>query len=264
MADLDLSLALDVARRAVTAAAEAAMRHFRTDLAIETKPDRSPVTAADRESESRILAVVRGAFPDHAILTEESGLHAGSERTRWIVDPLDGTRGFSRGATFWGPLVACEHEGEIVAGAMAMPALGATFFAARGMGTYRTDGSTPKGTRLRVSSVSSWSDSTLQLGEVRALLEPPHGPGVLALAREAASTRAFGDLAGCAAVLEGRAEAWLEAGVQVWDLAPHRILLEEAGGRFTDFEGRVSIASGRAAGTNGRVHAHVLAMLQRG
>ena len=256
MADLDLSLALDVARRAVAAAGAAAMRHFHTDLAVETKPDRSPVTAADRDAEARILEIVRAAFPAHAILTEESGVHAGSAETRWIVDPLDGTRGFSRGGTFWGPLVACEDRGEIVAGAMALPALGTTYFAARGLGAFRDD------VRLRVSSVSDWSESTLQLGEIKALLGAPWGTGVLDLVRSAASTRGFGDLAGCAAVLDGRAEAWLEAGCQIWDLAPHRILVEEAGGRFTDFEGRDSIATGRAVATNGHVHAHVLGAIR--
>ncbi len=97
---LDLDLALATSRRAVEAASAVALRHFRKEVHVELKPDRSPVTVADRESESAILAVIRTAFPDHAILGEETGAHAGSASTRWIVDPLDGTRGFTRGETF--------------------------------------------------------------------------------------------------------------------------------------------------------------------
>src|SRR5512144_2013894 len=104
MAPLDLDLALETARRAVEAASRVALRHFARGVAVELKADRSPVTVADRESESAIFEVIRGAFPDHALIGEETGAHVGSgaaaPRTRWIVDPLDGTRGFTRGEPF--------------------------------------------------------------------------------------------------------------------------------------------------------------------
>lgn len=253
--DLDLPRALDTARCAVAAASAASLKHFRQGVVVEEKPDRTPVTAADREAEAAILAVIRDAFPAHDILTEESGAHGVGADSRWIVDPLDGTRGFSRGGPFWGPLVALEHRGEIVAGAMALPALGESYWAARGLGCYRD------GERLRVSGVAVWAEATVSLGELRALLEPPHGAGVSALIRTAASARCYGDLAGCALVLNGRAEAWLEAGVKVWDLAPLKVLVEEAGGRFTDFAGRPTVESGAAVASNGLVHEHVLAAL---
>jgi histidinol-phosphatase len=255
--DLDLDLVLDVARRAATAGAAAALVHFRTDLVIETKPDRSPVTAADRAAEAAILETIRSTFPEHSILTEESGAHAGTPQTRWIVDPLDGTRGFSRGGTHWGPLVALEHRGEVLAGAMALPAAGTTYWAARGKGCHRD------GVRQEVSKVADIRDATLMLGEVGALLAPPAGAGVADLVSRAASTRSFGDLAGVAALLEGRADVWLEAGVRIWDIAPVVILVEEAGGRFTDFDGHVSIEGGRAIATNGLLHDAVLAALGR-
>lgn len=253
--DLDLDAALAVARRAVSAAAEASLRHFRRGVAVETKPDRTPVTAADRDAEAAILAVIREAFPDHALLGEETGAHAGRADTRWIIDPLDGTRGFSRGGTFWGPLVALEHRGEVVVGAMALPALGETYWAARGMGAFRD------GERLRVSGIGDWQEATLSLGEIGRLLEAPYAEGVIRLARSAASARGYGDLAGAMLVLAGRAEAWIECGVKPWDLAPIKVLVEEAGGRFTDTAGRPSVESGSAVATNGRVHEHVLAAL---
>ncbi len=262
MPDLDLPRAVDVARRAVEAAAAAALAHFRAGVRVETKPDRTPVTAADREAEEAIVRVVREAFPSHAILGEETGAHAGDE-TRWIVDPIDGTRGFTRGGSFWGPLVAVEHRGRIAAGAMTLPALGETYWAGRGMGAWLRRGARPA-VRLQVSGISSWEDSTLSLGEMQFLLAPERAPRVLSLVRSAAQTRCYGDLAGCALVLTGRAEAWLEAGVKVWDLAPLQVLVEEAGGRFTDFAGHPGVESGDCVASNGLVHDHVLRALAGG
>jgi histidinol-phosphatase len=260
MPELDLAKALDTARRAVEAAAHAALPHFRRGVEVEVKPDRTPVTIADRESEAAIVRVIRGAFPRHAILGEETGATPGDE-TRWIVDPIDGTRGFTRGGAFWGPLVAVEHRGQVVAGAMAMPALGETYWAAEGMGAFlRRAGEAP--IMLRVSGIRAWADATLSLGEMHFLLRPPLGERVARLATRNAQTHCYGDLAGCALVLTGRAEAWIEGGVKVWDLAPLKILVEEAGGTFTDFSGRATAESGECVASNGRVHAHVLEALK--
>lgn len=254
----DLDRVAAAAVRAVEAASRAALRHFRTGVAVETKPDRSPVTAADRESEAAILEELRAALPDAAILAEESGAHDGDPRTRWIVDPLDGTRGFTRGGTFWGPLVALEHDGDVVVGATALPALGEVYWAARGKGCHLG------AQRLRVSGVDDWSEATLSLGEMRFLFGSPEASGVLSLVRSAASTRGYGDVAGALMVLTGRADAWIEAGVKIWDIAPMKILFEEAGGRFTDLQGRPTVERGSAVGTNGRLHGHVLAALGAG
>jgi histidinol-phosphatase len=263
MPALDLRLALDTARRAVRAASAASLRHFRRGVKVEVKPDRTPVTAADRDSEAAIVRVIRRAFPRHAILGEESGAHAGEAESRWIVDPIDGTRGFARGGSFWGPLVALEHRGEVVVGAMALPALGETCWAARGRGAFRQRGH-GKPARLRVSRLGDWAEATLSLGEPRFLLAPERTAAVERLVATAASTRCYGDLAGCALVLTGRAEAWIEAGVKEWDLAPLKVLVEEAGGCFTDLEGRASVASGHCLASNGLVHQHVLAAFGAG
>jgi histidinol-phosphatase len=253
---VDLGRALEVAKAAVEAGGAAAMVHFRQGVAVEKKPDRTPVTVADREAEAAIVSVIRDAFPDHAILGEETGRHEGSVQARWIVDPIDGTRGFTRGGAFWGPLVALEVEGEVVAGAMALPAEGRSYWAARGHGAFRD------GARLRVSAVDRWEDATLSLGELPHVLAPERSEAVLSLMRTADSARCYGDLAGCAMLLDGRADAWIEAGVQVWDLAPLRILVEEAGGRFTDFAGTRALDDGTAVATNGHLHEHVLALLR--
>jgi histidinol-phosphatase len=256
-APIDLERAASAARSAVQAAAKASLKHHRTGVAVEKKPDRSPVTAADREAEAAILSELLRAFPGASVLAEESGARAGDPALRWIVDPLDGTRGFTRGGAFWGPLVALEHEGEVVVGAAALPVTGDVYWAAKGAGAFKN------GERLRVSGVDDWSEATVSLGEMRLLFGGPHADGVLSLVRSAASARGYGDVAGALMVLEGRADAWLEGGVQIWDIAPMKILFEEAGGRFTDLAGVPTIASGSAVGTNGRVHAHVLGELAR-
>src|SRR5512142_551492 len=260
MPDLDLAKAMDVARRAVEAASAASLAHFRRGVRVERKPDRTPVTQADRDSEAAILAVVQAAFPDHAFLGEETGVHAGAAATRWIVDPLDGTKGFTRGRGFWGALVGLEHEGRIVAGAMALPALGETYWAARGLGAWMRAGDAAPG-RLQVSRIAAWEDATFSYGEPHVLFRPPMLERIAALAISAQAARCYGDLAGCALVLQGKAEAWVEAGVQLWDLAPLPVLVEEAGGRFTDIEGRPTHASGSCVASNGLVHDHVLRAL---
>jgi len=244
--------AVDVARRAVKAAADAALRHFRGGILVEKKPDASPVTIADREAEAAMLATIRAAFPEHAVLGEETGQHAGDNAWRWIIDPIDGTRGYTRGGPFWGPLCALEHGGRVVVGAFALPVLGESYWGGRGLGAYQD------GKRLTVSSVARVAEATVCIGEPKAFASPALVDGTLKLMREAASTRCPGDLGGGAYVLSGRAEAWMEAGVQIWDVAPFQVLIEEAGGTFTDLAGRASIASGSAVVSNGRVHAEVL------
>jgi histidinol-phosphatase len=248
---VNVERALEVAREAVAAAGAAALTHLRRGVIVETKPDLSPVTAADRAAEDEIIGVIRAAFPDHAILGEEGGAR-GSGAVRWIVDPIDGTRGFARGGTMWGPMVALEVAGELVAGALALPALGRTYWAARGRGAWRD------GTRLAVSAIEALSDATLSLGELRRLASHP---GIQSLIGRAASIRSYGDLAGCAMVLDGRAEVWIEGGVQTWDLAAPAILIAEAGGRFTDWRGTPSFEAGYCIASNGAIHDLVLEAL---
>ena len=255
MPNPDTASLAEAARRAVEVAAQVSLRYFHGGTAVERKEDGSPVTLADRDSEHAILDVLRAADPGASILAEESGKADGVGPGRWIVDPLDGTRGFTRGGSFWGPMVAYERDGEILAGAIALPVLGEVYWAGRGHGSWCGD------ERLRVSDRTRWEESTLSLGELSRLLAPPWRESIASLAGRASSTRCYGDLAGCTMVLRGRAEVWIEAGVREWDLAPLRILVEEAGGRFTDFAGGTNLASGCAIASNGRLHDDVLAAL---
>ncbi len=255
---LDLDLALEVAIGAAKAGGQAALAYHRTPLQVQTKTDDSPVTLADQASERAIVGHIRSAFPTHSLLTEESGSLEGDPDFCWIVDPLDGTKGFIRGATFWGPLVALAHRGDIVAGTMYLPALPVCYWAALGRGAYRD------GEKLQVSKVDTWSSATLSVGEMGPLMRSPHQAGILRLIDSADSTRCYGDGAGLAMVLDGLADAWVEGGVQTWDLAPSSILIREAGGRFSDFKGDVSLDSGCAIVSNGVLHASILQKLNDG
>ncbi len=240
--------AVETATSAVKAASVAALPHFRSGVRVELKVDRSPVTAADLDAERAALAVLDERDPGATVVAEESGLHARSKTRRWYVDPIDGTRGFARGGEFWGPLVALEENGSIVAAAMALPARNQIYWAGLELGAWRD------GVRLSVSGIRDWDEATLSLGEASRLVRGPHGPAVIALASTAASTRCLGDLAAVTLVLEGRAELWLEVGVKPWDLAPSRLLVEEAGGRWTTFDGGTDLTDGSAIGSNGHLH----------
>jgi histidinol-phosphatase len=253
----EVSRLADAARRAVEEASAVSLGYFRAGASVDRKSDGSPVTQADREAERSILDIVREADASASILAEESGIREGEGGGRWIVDPLDGTRGFARGGPFWGPMVAYERDDAVLAGAIALPALGEVYWAGRGLGSWCGRD------RLQVSHRDRWDEATLSLGELGRLLAPPWRDAICALVSRASSTRCYGDLAGCAMLLRGRAEVWVEAGVREWDLAPLRILVEEAGGTFTDFGGGTDLASGCAIASNGRLHPDVLAALNR-
>jgi histidinol-phosphatase len=255
---VELERAMQVARQCVERAGAAALRWFGGTITVERKADESPVTVADRQAEAAILDTIRAVWPDHDFLGEESGSLGAGSSWRWIVDPLDGTRGFTRGGRFWGPLVALEHGGRIVAGAMALPALDEVYWGARGLGAWCN------GERLQVSGIRAWQHATLSLGELSRLLAPPLHDGVVALARSAASTRCYGDLAAATLLLRGRAECWIEAGVRVWDVAPMQVMVEEAGGRLTDLSGGRDLQRGDVVATNGVLHDHVMNVLAGG
>lgn len=245
-----LRTALDAAR----AAGGTALARFRTAVAAETKSDGTIVTAADRETEAVLRAHVRAAHPDHAVLGEEEGETPGGAPWRWILDPIDGTESFARGVPLWSVLVAVEHEGDVVAGVAHFPALGETFAAARGRGA------TWNGAPCRVSQVAELSQSMLLTTSARTAGRKL--PGWPSLAGGAARVRGWSDAYALACVAAGRADVCVEAVMKPWDNAPFLVIVEEAGGRFTDVEGRRTIHGGSALATNGILHDAALAALR--
>lgn len=223
------------------------MRYFRTGVAVERKVDRSPVTIADREAEECAVAVLRRAFPDCAILGEEFGERAGGG-VRWIIDPIDGTKSFVRGIPFFATLIALEEEGEITTSAVYAPALDDLLYAQRGFGAFDRSGA------LRVSSVGSLAESMLVFGGPSALRDSGHWAAYERLVDRSARQRAYGDYFGYTFVARGQAEAMVDADLKPWDLAAVKIIVEEAGGRFTDFAGCSTAFGGTAIASNGLVH----------
>jgi histidinol-phosphatase len=248
---------LDTALEAAREAGAIALRYFRGPFEVRIKADQSPVTEADHAVERAIVERLRRAFPDIGFLGEEFGAE-GSQERRWIVDPIDGTKNFVRGIPHWATLLALEEEGEVTLGVVHAPATGDLFWARRGEGAFAN------GVRLRVSAVNRLAEATLlhsSLSYLRALRPGGYWDGFLRLVDATERQRGFGDYYGYTFVLRGQAELMLEADLKPWDLAPFKVLFEEAGGRLTDFEGRPTIYSGTVLASNGRLHEAALALL---
>jgi histidinol-phosphatase len=253
-ADPDLRTLLAVAQEAAFVGGRRTLAYFGTGTAAtEWKADQTPVTLADREAERLVRGVIGRAFPDHAILGEEDGETAGSVPVRWIVDPLDGTRTFVRGVPLYGTLVGVEVRGEPAVGVVYLPALDEMVAAARGLGC------TWNGRPCRASATTSLSDALAVVTDERAA-RTRSGAWDRIVARTALQ-RTWADCYGYVLVATGRAEVSLDPIMNVWDCAPLLPIVEEAGGRFTDWSGRRTIHGGEAVATNGTLHDEVLALL---
>ncbi len=241
-----MSADLELAFRLADAADAISLPRFRSGLPVDTKPDLTPVTEADRGVESEIRRILAAERPDDAVLGEEEGT-AGSGARRWIVDPIDGTRNYSRGIPVWATLIALETDGVVALGVVSAPALGRRWWAERGSGAFAS------GERVRVSSVSRIEDAVLSFA-----IED----GVPAIARRAWHTRGFGDFWPYMLIAEGGVDGAVDAvGVNEWALAAMQVIVEEAGGRFSDRSGVARIDSGSCVASNGLVHDELLAAL---
>jgi histidinol-phosphatase len=236
----DLALALSLAD---AADAISLNRYGASDLLVETKPDLTPVTEVDRAVEKVIRERLAVERPDDGMLGEEFGVSGGGNR-RWIVDPIDGTRNYSRGIPVWATLIALEEDGELRLGVVSAPALHRRWHAERGGGAWVNDD------RVRVSAVRRIEDAVLSFA-----LEQP----IPALAGYAWHARGYGDFWAHMLVAEGAVDGAVDAvGVKIWDLAAIQPIVEEAGGRFTDATGVARVDGGTAITSNGHLHAALL------
>ena len=251
----DLELALELADLADAVA----LARFRArDLAVETKSDDSPVTEADREAEAVMRRALGAARPDHAVLGEEEGLLGPADAThRWVLDPIDGTANYVRGIPIWATLIALMEGDDVVAGVVSAPALGRRWWAARG------DGAFADGTPIRVSDVTATADMHLAHGGVGTFYEYGHGDALVGLTKRAWRSRGLGDFWMHCLVAEGAFDVAVEPIVSLWDLAAITVIVEEAGGRFSDLTGRSGPAGGSAVSTNGHLHDEILAAFRR-
>jgi histidinol-phosphatase len=250
--DDDLRLALELAgfADAITMAA------FRSaELLVETKPDLTPVTEADRGVERELRARIAAERPGDAVVGEEFGSSGESSR-RWYLDPIDGTKNFVRGVPVFATLIGLQRDGEMVVGVCSAPALGTRWWASRSGGAYAD------GRRIHVSAVRRIDDAHLAYDDVRGFEAAGLGERFLDLARRCWRSRGFGDFWSHVLVAEGAVDVAVEPEVNPWDLAPLQVIVEEAGGRFSDLRGVARIDGGSAVSSNGLLHDDVLAALR--
>jgi histidinol-phosphatase len=259
----ELSSRLDLALQIAREAGEITLEYFRReDLEVQRKGDDTPVTIADRRAEEHMRSRIAEAFAQDAILGEEMADRPGNGPYRWIVDPIDGTKSFIHGVPLYGMLIGIEQEGEPAAGVIHIPALDECVYAARGQGAWYVQGQKPK-RPAKVSRRAPLSKSLFLTSDV-ATYDEIDGADVYRRLQSAAwLSRTWGDCYGYLMVATGRAELMVDPVVAVWDLAPLLPILEEAGGTFTDWQGRRTIHSGQGIATNGLVLEEVLALIQQ-
>jgi fructose-1,6-bisphosphatase/inositol monophosphatase family enzyme len=224
---------IEVARTVARRGGELALRYQNQGVSAETKPDFSPVTVADREAERLIAGLLTEAFPGDGLLGEEGGARGSASGRRWIVDPIDGTREFLRGLPHWAVLLALEDGDGVAAGVCHFPALEATYWAARGEGAWRN------GTRIRVSSVTDTAAAGLNITGLFAF--PPR---LAEWARQFLSVHSYSSCQDTMYVADGHAEVSIQGSGKIWDFAPLRIVAEEAGAVFFNFDGGQSLEAG--------------------
>jgi len=246
---------IEVARRAATRAAELALKHQAAGVQAETKPDDSPVTIADKESEKLIRSALEEAFPEDGFLGEEGARKESKSGRRWIIDPIDGTRDYVRGNPLWCVLIGLEDRGEMVAGVSHLPMFGDTYWASRGNGAYRNSD------RIRVSAISEVSKAVLSLNGISRMSDAPFAGKVIDWAGRFWSCRSMGGTPDAMLIAAGKMDVWIEPKVAAWDLAATQVILEEAGAVFFSFSGERTIYGGNAAACTPGLEAELRAFL---
>ena len=250
-AELEFALSLADDADAIT------LDRFRArDLRVEAKPDLSPVSDADRRVEEELRDRIARERPDYAVFGEEYGTD-GRGAARFVLDPIDGTRNFVRGIPVWATLIALEHHGRAEVAVVSAPALGRRWWALRGGGAFAD------GERLAVSRVARVEDAVVSYTSVRSFEALGLMERFLALARRAWSARGLGDFWQHMLVAEGAVDVALDPALEPWDWAAPRLVVEEAGGRITDFAGAELAGAANTLSSNGVLHAEVIAALGR-
>jgi len=248
-----LSTALEAAR----AAAEVVRRYYRSNLAITIKADKSPVTEADVEAEKVIRGIITARFPDHGFYGEETGSSALDAEYLWLVDPIDGTKSFVREYPMFSTQIALMHRGRCVVGVSSAPAYGELAYAEAGAGALLG------GDPIRVSAVDTIEAATLSSGNLKTLATGPHWAAFGRLVGRLNRIRGYGDFLHYHLLASGKIDAVVESDVNILDIAACAVIVETAGGRVTDLDGRpLTLASTSVLATNGRLHDAVLSAIR--
>ncbi len=249
MFDVELAFANEAADRA----AEIALSFYLGKFDVRQKPDLSPVTEADLAIEAMFREIVAERFPGDAVIGEEGGASETSDRT-WVIDPIDGTKNFTDGVPLWATLLALQVEGRGMVGFVSAPAMFERYHAVRGEGAWWN------GRELRVSS-RGLADSFFLYSSVDEWLEGERREAFLGLLRSTRRNRGFGDFWGHMLVARGAADIMAEPDLRIWDWAAMRVIVEEAGGRVTTFDGGEVTDGSSVLTTNGLVHDEVVGRL---
>ena len=250
------SAELQAALEAAEAATQVVRELYRKNLTVTVKADRSPVTEADVRAEEAIRGVLERRFPGYGFYGEETGRHAMDAESLWLVDPIDGTKSFVRDTPFFSTQIALLRGGRIVLGVSAAPAYGELAWAERGQGAFLD------GRRIGVSAVAALDRAILSTGNLKTLAAGPGWSRFGRLVGEVDRLRGYGDFVHYHLLARGALDAVLESDVNILDIAALSVIVEEAGGRFTDLDGApLSLDTTTVLATNGLLHEPVLARL---
>lgn len=251
-----LAVALDVAR----SAGDVGLHYFRSQrFNVETKSDGSPVTIADKECETHLRRAIESAFPSDGILGEEFPEKIGTSGYRWVIDPIDGTASFIHGVPLYGVLVGVEREMRSVAGVVHMPALNETGYACRGGGTYFIErGEQPR--RTMVTETSQLAQATVCITGFEYFARSGRQRLITDLGTSCRRLRGWSDCYSHLLVATGRVDGVVDPVMNPWDSAASIVVVEEAGGRYTDFQGNATAHGGDALISNGAIHEELRAL----
>ena len=247
---------LRTALEAASAAADVIRRYYQGNLKITIKADKSPVTEADVETEKIIRSIVSARFPDHGFYGEETGTSAMDADYVWIVDPIDGTKAFIREYPMFSTQIALMHRGRLIVGVSSAPAYGELAYGEIGVGAWLND------VPIAVSRIDTLESAALSTGNLKTLATGPRWPAVGRMIGRLSRIRGYGDFLHYHLLASGRIDAVIESDVNILDVGACAVIVEAAGGRFTDLEGRpIALGSTSVLATNGVLHSAVLAAL---
>jgi len=259
--DAELRGWVDAALRWCDAADEIALRHFRRGVTVARKPDRTFVTEADKAIERLVRDRIASELPGHGVVGEEFGDSSAGSSVRWFLDPIDGTHNYMRGVPLFATLLVAERDGELQAAVVSAPALRTRWYGWRGGGSWALEAGRGDARRIAVSRIGALDDAQVVYAGTIDVEESGLAPGFHELRRRAWRERGFGDFWGHLLVAEGAAEVMVEIDLSPWDYAAPKLLVEEAGGRVTDFEGDRELDGRTFLATNGIIHDTVRSIL---
>jgi len=245
---------LEIGIEAVKQAEKIILEYFDTNLVIDTKIDGSPVTIADKQAEQIIRKVITNSFPDHGFIGEELGNNQNRNEYTWIIDPIDGTKNYSRNIPMFATELALFKGDEIILGISNAPVLKKLLFAEKGKGSFLN------GTKkIEVSKISKVEDAYISVGSIKYFANKEKYNKLAEINNHCAAMKGFGDTWSYHYIAEGKLDAILEAKTNIWDVAAMAIIIKEAGGVVTDLNGdALTTQSNSALATNGLIHDEII------